>query len=131
MKRHAHNYHDHTGERYGRLLVLRPAHEYSSDSSKYWWCRCECGTEFPTDISSVIRGKTVSCGCYRSERARLLCSMAFRKCLPCTAIHPDGHVESFPSSNIAHQALGISASTVCKHLRSGKPLKNGIKLFSK
>lgn len=122
--------HDYTGQRFGRLVVLRPATGYSN-SHAYWWCRCDCGTEFPTDMSSVRRGRTISCGCYRSERARLLCSMSFRKCLPCTAIHPDGHVESFPSSNIAHQAIGISASTVCKHLRSGKPLKNGIKFISK
>lgn len=132
MKRHAHNYQDHTGERHGRLLVLRPAPEWSADH-KYWWCRCDCGTEFATDISSVIRGKTVSCGCYRRERARRLCSMAFRKCIPCEAIFPDGRRERFPSSNVAHQATGLSASTVCKHIESGKPTRNGItfKSYSK
>lgn len=126
MTRHAHNYQDHTGERHGRLLVLRPAPEYSSDSSKYWWCRCDCGTEFPTAISSVIRGKTVSCGCYRSERARALCYTNIRKCIPCEATFPDGRVERFASSNLAHQAIGLSSSTIGKHIQSGRPTRNGI-----
>jgi hypothetical protein len=131
MTRHAHNYKDHTGERHGRVLVLRPAPEYSQNHEHaYWWCRCDCGTEFPTAISSVIRGKTVSCGCYRAERARALCQMAFRKCIPCEAIFPDGRRERYPSSNLAHKSLGLSASTICNHIASGKPTRNGIKFLS-
>ena len=112
---------DYTGQRFGRLLVLRRAPEYNNINYNYWWCRCDCGTEFPTDISSVIRGKTVSCGCYRSERARMLCSMNIRKCMPCEVSFPDGRVERFPSSNLASRAAGVSATTVCHHLRTGKP----------
>lgn len=129
MTRHAHNWKDHTGKRYGRLLVLRPAPEWSSEHA-YWWCRCDCGTEFPTSISSVIRGKTVSCGCYRRERARALCQTTIRKCIPCEVIFPDGRRERFASSNLAHKATGYSSSTICKHIASGKPTRNGITFIS-
>lgn len=110
---------DYTGQRYGRLTVLSRALDYGYC---HWICRCDCGTVFPTEISAVVRGKTVSCGCYRSERARALCSQNFRKCVPVEVTFPDGEVRRYDSANYAHYATGLSTKTVLHHIRTGKPI---------
>jgi hypothetical protein len=55
---------DLTGNRYGRLLVLRPAD--GNDKSK-WVCVCDCGAEVTTRSTSLYSGATKSCGCIRIE----------------------------------------------------------------
>ena len=60
---------DLTGERFGRLLVIREAGR-TKDGRVTWLCRCDCGRE------KVIRGicltrrnkPTVSCGCWNEEK---------------------------------------------------------------
>lgn len=61
------NFIDRTGHKFGRLTVLRFAGRKSKQS--YWFCRCECGTEFATYIGNVVRGLTRSCGCLHSEHS--------------------------------------------------------------
>lgn len=34
-----------------------------------WWCRCDCGKEKEVYAESLIRGKSLSCGCLRQERS--------------------------------------------------------------
>jgi hypothetical protein len=57
-----------TGKKYGMLtaieFVYRPFH-----GPAHWKFQCDCGGTKTTSLQSVVRGKTVSCGCYRS-RAR-------------------------------------------------------------
>jgi hypothetical protein len=62
---------DLTGQRFGRLTVIRRAKCVSRDRIVWWECVCDCD---PTRIRS-IRGTTLrnsvstSCGCYTRERA--------------------------------------------------------------
>lgn len=35
-----------------------------------WLCRCDCGTERPVSKYSLRDGNSISCGCYRYDRAR-------------------------------------------------------------
>ena len=57
---------DITGERYGRLTVIKKAH---IDKPKSWWvCKCDCGNEKIVSADSLRRGAIVSCGCYHRER---------------------------------------------------------------
>jgi hypothetical protein len=53
------------GKRFGRLVVLR----YIGEGKRL--CRCDCGNEKIVLTGSLVNGDTVSCGCARSERARL------------------------------------------------------------
>lgn len=50
---------------FGRWSVL----DYfgSSGQGAMWACKCECGTEKPVHASSLLHGKSVSCGCYMRE----------------------------------------------------------------
>lgn len=50
--------HDHTGEKYGKLTVLRPVY---LDGLLRWECECECGKRTYAKGSSLKR--RVSCGC--------------------------------------------------------------------
>lgn len=57
---------DLTGQRFGRLVVLR--YSDKRDGRKAWVCQCDCGTLKEIRGEELRRGTTVSCGCYRAER---------------------------------------------------------------
>lgn len=65
---------DLTGQRFGRLLVIR---EYgrTKDGKVLWLCRClgkngdDCGNEVVVDGRNLRRGDTRSCGCLRDEKS--------------------------------------------------------------
>lgn len=65
------------GQKFGRLTIL----EYMGyeHSSHRWKVKCDCGTIFVTDQSSIIRGLTQSCGCLQKERARAANAKRFNK----------------------------------------------------
>ena len=60
---------DETGNRYGRLTVLRVG-EKKMKRVLHWLCKCDCGNE--TDVSghSLRSGNSTSCGCKLSEHQR-------------------------------------------------------------
>lgn len=62
------NVKDLSGMKFGRLTVIGRA-----PSSKYgharWDCLCECGSRKTILSSSLISGKSTSCGCFQRERS--------------------------------------------------------------
>lgn len=56
---------DLTGQRYGRLVVLRRAEKRKP---VVWKCRCDCGTIKDIRAGQLRTGKTRSCGCIALER---------------------------------------------------------------
>ena len=57
---------DLTGMQFGRLTVIDRASN-TKDGSARWNCVCSCGTKKTIMGSSLLRGATVSCGCYQKE----------------------------------------------------------------
>ncbi len=60
------------GQRFGRLTILQEEPVYvlpSGRRKRYFLCRCDCGNEISIRLESLAQGKTISCGCYRSEKA--------------------------------------------------------------
>ncbi len=57
----AHNFQDITGQRFGRLLVIKRSENVKSRAT--WICRCDCGSETIVPTNSLNRGNTKSCGC--------------------------------------------------------------------
>ena len=56
------------GMRFGRWLAL---HEIeNAGRTRYWQCRCDCGTERGVAMYSLIHGGTQSCGCLVKEFCR-------------------------------------------------------------
>ena len=52
---------DLTGQRYGKLTVLRPADNIGSKTA--WLCRCDCGRELVARTAHLRGGHVTSCGC--------------------------------------------------------------------
>lgn len=63
---------DITGQRFGRLVAIRPTKLYKrgKSNSYYWLFQCDCGQEKEILLASVTRKKdsTKSCGCLQRVR---------------------------------------------------------------
>lgn len=53
--------HDLTGRRFGRLVATRFKRRLRGRT--IWLCRCDCGVDHLVRASSLIAGRTQSCGC--------------------------------------------------------------------
>lgn len=59
------------GNKYGRLTVLKQDKDYISKNGRHriqWICQCDCGKIVSVDGTSLRKGSTQSCGCYRKEQ---------------------------------------------------------------
>lgn len=64
------NNYDLTGQKFGRLVVIRKA--LTKNKRAYWYCICDCGKEPIVMGKSLRRGDTKSCGCLKMERVRTM-----------------------------------------------------------
>lgn len=60
---------DLTGQRYGRLIVIRDVGKTKSGMTE-WLCKCDCGKEKIICIGNLRNGNTKSCGCYNVDLAK-------------------------------------------------------------
>lgn len=60
---------DITGQKFGRLTVIKLEEIRTTNYGKraMWRCKCDCGKEVVVYSYSIRKGKTVSCGCYNKE----------------------------------------------------------------
>ena len=64
-------YRDLTGQRFGRLTVIRLTEDLlTSNWSKQWLCKCDCGSEAIVSSSNLVSGATRSCGCLSIDALR-------------------------------------------------------------
>lgn len=106
------NYESLIGKVFGRWTVLRR----SSKQSGYIVCRCECGTEKEVLYSSLIKGKSKSCGCYSRDIAKanpIRQIPVIKKCLHCG--------KEFPSLSYKQ----VYCSEECSFLGRVKVMPNG------
>jgi hypothetical protein len=52
-----------------RVLQKRPNKERGTRLRPAWLCRCDCGKEREVLQSSLLQGRSLSCGCLAAERA--------------------------------------------------------------
>jgi hypothetical protein len=68
--------HNLTGQRFGRLTVVRFAglNDYDTLFKRRatWWCICDCGgaPKAPVRAENLIHGQVRSCGCLRRRAVR-------------------------------------------------------------
>ena len=67
MAGHSRHKLDLTGQRYGRLTVLGPAENIGDRTA--WLCRCDCGRELVVKTQRLREGRTLSCGCDKTEKS--------------------------------------------------------------
>lgn len=61
---------DMTGQRFGKLVVLRRG-ENDKHGKAQWWCQCDCGSpEKLINGAALRRGLVVSCGCNKREKLK-------------------------------------------------------------
>ena len=58
---------DITGQRFGRLVAIKPIEERYKDGSVLWLCKCDCGKETVVNGAFLRKGFTKSCGCLFDE----------------------------------------------------------------
>lgn len=56
---------DLTGQRFGRLIVIKRAE--NQNKKIRWLCKCDCGNEYITKSYNLIKGLCRSCGCLKKE----------------------------------------------------------------
>lgn len=59
------NFHDLTGQRFGKLTVIERAKDKILSSGRtgvQWLCKCDCGNETIVLASNLVKGNTQSCG---------------------------------------------------------------------
>ena len=54
------------GKVFGRLTTIKYSH-MSKNSAQYWECLCSCGNTKVIARSSLLRGMSISCGCFQKE----------------------------------------------------------------
>lgn len=63
---------DLTGQRFGRLTVIKYLYSEKSKNGKstipYYQCKCDCGNEINVTGHRLKTGNTKSCGCYQKDR---------------------------------------------------------------
>lgn len=57
------NFQDLTGQKFGKLTVLKHGPHYNRQVQ--WWCQCECGATTLVRSNYLLSGHTTSCGCNR------------------------------------------------------------------
>lgn len=57
---------DLTGERFGRLVVIKRLE--NKNKRTYWLCQCDCGNTTTKCAGDLKSGRSRSCGCIRAER---------------------------------------------------------------
>lgn len=55
------------GQRFGRLVVIAESEQRTASRGMMWVCRCDCGREKTISAEALVKGVTVSCGCYNKE----------------------------------------------------------------
>lgn len=61
---------DLTGQRFGRLTVIKRVGLDSTGKNSTWLCRCDCGVEKVISRVSLVRGGSRSCGCLNSQESK-------------------------------------------------------------
>lgn len=90
---------DETGNRYGRLTVVRRNPENAYHKGANWICRCECGGERVASGIGLRQGLIKSCGCLVRETRVLRCACGYKgqktrdwtpdwKCYRCSGLSP-------------------------------------------
>ena len=56
-----------TGQKFGRLTVIKDSGKRSKKGEILWSCKCDCGNQTSVRTNHLSRKNTLSCGCYRRE----------------------------------------------------------------
>lgn len=61
---------DITGQKFGYWTVLGRDYDYHSPKHAKWICRCECGTVKSVFKTTLLSGRSKSCGCHSADNLK-------------------------------------------------------------
>lgn len=68
---------DLTGQHFGKLTVIQRDFSNTDEQTK-WICQCECGNQVSVYYGNLVRGRTLSCGCYnKTQKGKDLSNQIF------------------------------------------------------
>lgn len=59
---------DLTGQRFGKLVALKPIYGHQEGKHTQWECQCDCGNKIFVDMGNLQQGFSKSCGCTLSRQ---------------------------------------------------------------
>lgn len=59
--------HDISGQKFGKLIAIKPVDKRASNGCLRWDCICECGNHVYPTMNNLKRGHTTSCGCAKEN----------------------------------------------------------------
>lgn len=68
---------DLTGQRFGRLVCLKPSSQRDAQGGTQWLCRCDCGKECLASTHQLTSGYRKSCGCLGHPPLKALAGQRF------------------------------------------------------
>lgn len=74
-------YFDLSGQKFGRLAVIRISKNRSSSGFIQWDCKCDCGKSLKIASPSLLAGNTRSCGCLKREMSSKENSYQAKRCI--------------------------------------------------
>lgn len=83
------------GQRFGRLLAVKPTKLRNSCGCVMWVCHCQCGNHVTTASSGLRSGHCKSCGCWFRDNARIQINKNRPK-IPATLKHGGASPKSNP-----------------------------------
>ena len=60
-------YKDISGQKFNKLMAIKPTFEKTSNGAMIWECICDCGNQTTATYSNLKRGHKKSCGCAIQE----------------------------------------------------------------
>ena len=68
---------DLTGQKFGKLSVIKETNKRGADGCIVWECKCDCGNIHYATTNSLKQGGIQSCGCVRSRGEALINKILF------------------------------------------------------
>lgn len=63
---------DLTGQRFGKLIAIRPTEKRAYGGNIVWECKCDCGNTCYVSAHDLKHGNVKSCGCLKPGRKSIV-----------------------------------------------------------
>lgn len=107
MKRVRIDVNDYIGKKFNRLTILKETEpsKYAKTYTRNVLCKCDCGNEKIIDFSSILHGRSSSCGCFGREWSKKNATKHGLCMLSANKKHPDYTVWSKMKSRCLNPKL--------------------------
>ncbi len=108
---------DLTGQRFGKLTVIKRAE--NKNNRTMWLCVCECGNESIVWADDLKHGKIVSCGCYKQQKTTDLTGQEFGRLTVLKRVENDKYGKSQWLCKCNCNSENSLKIVLSRHLKSG------------